>query len=90
MQPPQPTGDQTLDLAAQAAYFANLAVMSADPSDMGTDFLAGIARDLGAYVAQRQGAAGGLGPPRMQRPMASDQMSYPSLPDVAPPAGGMY
>lgn len=96
--PPQPSGDMGLDLVMQASYLLDLAVRFMDPAAEEADTIAGVQRDLSAYIAHRQGAPGPQGP---RRPLngrsarGNDNGPRPvrgteNLPDVAPPPSSNY
>ena len=101
--PPQPSGDMGLDLVMQASYLLDLAVRFMDPSSEESDVIAGVQRDLSAYIAHRQGAPGPMGP---RRPLSGGNSrsggphnlhrnsngprpvrGTENLPDVPPPPG---
>lgn len=94
--PPQPSGDMGLDLVMQASYLLDLAVRFMDPSSEESDVIAGVQRDLSAYIAHRQGSPGPSGP---RRPMSGNSRTSgqprpvrgtENLPDVAPPPSSNY
>lgn len=95
--PPQPSGEMGLDLVMQASYLLDLAVRFMDPSGEESDVIAGVQRDLSAYIAHRQGAPGPMGPRRPLSGSSSRDNNRPrpvrgteNLPDVAPPPSSNY